>query len=131
MTFSQKCIVTITVCGISCITFISLSFKEPPPTKQKIILAIFAHPDDEGAIGTVLAKYAKSHKVYIVIATDGRYGIRDHAGIPEGDSLAAVVTGKINPDKDLSSFPVNEIVVEILSAAKESAKTGKTIYLNK
>jgi predicted dehydrogenase len=42
--------------------------------------------------------------------------------------LAAVINGKISPGKDLSSFPVNEIVVEILSAAKESAKTGKTIY---
>ncbi len=90
MTFLQKCIFTITVCGISCIAFISLSFKEQPLPKQKIILAIFAHPDDEGAIGSMLAKYAKSHKVYIVIATDGRHGVREHAGIPEGDSLAAV-----------------------------------------
>lgn len=45
--------------------------------------------------------------------------------------LAAVINGKIDPQYDLSSFPVNEVVVEILSAAKESAKTGKTIYLNK
>jgi predicted dehydrogenase len=45
--------------------------------------------------------------------------------------LAAVVNGKINPGKDLSSFPVNAIVVEILSAAKESARTGKTIYLTR
>ena len=43
--------------------------------------------------------------------------------------LAAVITGKINPESDLSSLAVNGIVVEILSAAKESAKTGKTIYL--
>ena len=45
--------------------------------------------------------------------------------------LAAVVNGKINPQKDLSSLPVNEVVVEILSAAKESAKSGKTVYLKK
>ncbi|MDZ7604590.1 MAG: hypothetical protein U5K79_03160 [Cyclobacteriaceae bacterium] len=45
--------------------------------------------------------------------------------------LSAVINGTINPGKDLSSFPVNEIVVEILSAARESAKTGRTIYLNK
>lgn len=43
--------------------------------------------------------------------------------------LAAVVQGKIKPEKDLSSFPVNEVVVEILSAATQSAKTGKTVYL--
>ena len=45
--------------------------------------------------------------------------------------LAAVINGKIDPGNDLSSLPVNGIVVEILSAAKESAKSGKTIYLNK
>jgi hypothetical protein len=45
--------------------------------------------------------------------------------------LAAVVNGKIKPAKDLSSFAVNSVVVEILSAAKESAKTGKTIYFSK
>ncbi len=45
--------------------------------------------------------------------------------------LSAVINGNIKPEKDLSSFPVNEVVVEILSAARESAKTGKTIYLNK
>lgn len=42
--------------------------------------------------------------------------------------LAAVVRGTISPANDLSSFAVNEIVIEILSAAKESARTGKTIY---
>lgn len=45
--------------------------------------------------------------------------------------LSAVVKGNIKPGKDLSSFPVNEVVVEILSAARESARTGKTIYLSK
>jgi hypothetical protein len=45
--------------------------------------------------------------------------------------LAAVVNGKIKPEKDLSSFAVNSVVVEILSAAKESAKTGKTIYFSR
>jgi len=45
--------------------------------------------------------------------------------------LSAVINGDINPGKDLSSFPVNEIVVEILSAARESAKTGRTVYLGK
>ena len=44
--------------------------------------------------------------------------------------LSAVINGTIKPEKDLSSFAINEVVVEILSAARESAKTGKTIYLN-
>jgi predicted dehydrogenase len=45
--------------------------------------------------------------------------------------LAGVVRGKINPADDLSSLKVNMIVMEILEAAKRSAKEGKTIYLTK
>ncbi len=56
----------------------------------KTIMAIFAHPDDETSIGPVLAKYASLSDVYLVVATDGRYGINDHSGIPAGDSLVAV-----------------------------------------
>ena len=45
--------------------------------------------------------------------------------------LAAVVRGKINPENDLTSLSTNMIVVEILDAARKSAKEGKVIYLNK
>lgn len=45
--------------------------------------------------------------------------------------LAAVVRGEIKSTDDLSSLRVNMIVVEILDAARRSAKDGKTIYLNK
>jgi hypothetical protein len=43
--------------------------------------------------------------------------------------LAAVVQGRIKPQKDLSSFAINQVVVEILEAARESAKTGKKVLL--
>jgi predicted dehydrogenase len=43
--------------------------------------------------------------------------------------LAAVVQGRIKPQKDLSSFAINQVVVEILAAARESAKTGKQVVL--
>ena len=69
---------------------LTMLFSLAQSPKQKTLLAIFAHPDDEGAIGSAVAKYAKTHKVYIIIATDGRYGVREHARIPEGDSLAVV-----------------------------------------
>lgn len=59
------------------------------PANRKI-LVILAHPDDETAVAPILAKYAANHDVYLAIATDGRYGIREHAGIPAGDSLVAV-----------------------------------------
>lgn len=57
----------------------------------RTLLAIFAHPDDEATVSPVLAKYAaEGVTVYLAIATDGRYGITDHAKIPAGDSLAVV-----------------------------------------
>jgi len=66
-------------------------------TKQeKVILAIFAHPDDESTVGPVLAKYAaEGVSVYLAVATDGRLGVTAHAGIPAGDSLAAARAGEI------------------------------------
>ncbi|WP_416442462.1 Gfo/Idh/MocA family protein [Leeuwenhoekiella sp. A16] len=43
--------------------------------------------------------------------------------------LKAVLDGKINTTDDLSSLENNLIVVEILDAAKKSAKTGKKVML--
>jgi hypothetical protein len=40
-----------------------------------------------------------------------------------------VLSGKTNPDNDLSSLENNIIVVRILEAATESAKTGKKVML--
>ena len=44
--------------------------------------------------------------------------------------LADVLRGKIKADKDLSSLDNNMIVVRILEAARQSAKTGKRVVLN-
>src|SRR5258706_16214611 len=66
-------------------------------TKQeKVVLAIFAHPDDESTVSAVLAKYAaEGVSVYVAVATDGRLGATPHSGIPAGDSLAAVRVGEM------------------------------------
>lgn len=57
----------------------------------KTIVAVLAHPDDESAMAQILSRYAREgHKVYLVIATDGRYSAEEHAGIPAGDTLARV-----------------------------------------
>lgn len=57
--------------------------------QQHTLAAVFAHPDDERIVGAVLARYAREgHKVHLVIATDGRKGVTQHAGIAAGDSLA-------------------------------------------
>lgn len=58
--------------------------------RQPVLLAVFAHPDDESTVSAVLAKYAAAGvKVYLATATDGRLGVNEHAGIPAGDALAA------------------------------------------
>jgi predicted dehydrogenase len=45
--------------------------------------------------------------------------------------FAGVVSGKINAENDLGSLQVNMLAMEILDAAVESAKTGKTVFLRK
>jgi LmbE family N-acetylglucosaminyl deacetylase len=58
--------------------------------RAPVLLAVFAHPDDESTVSAVLAKYAASGvKVYLATATDGRLGYNAFAGIPAGDALAA------------------------------------------
>ncbi len=55
--------------------------------KQKTLMAIFPHPDDESALGEVLVHYSRlGYKVQLVIATDGKDGTRV-TNIPAGDSL--------------------------------------------
>ncbi|MES1219437.1 MAG: PIG-L family deacetylase [Bacteroidota bacterium] len=54
--------------------------------KTKTILAIFAHTDDESAIGQVLSKYSKQAKVYIIyVAEDIDTSKLDIT--PAGDSI--------------------------------------------
>jgi len=43
--------------------------------------------------------------------------------------LAAVLHGKIKPEGDLSSLDTNLVVMQILDAARTSAKTGRTVEL--
>lgn len=57
---------------------------------ERTLLAVFAHPDDESTVSPILARYAREGvDVTIAIATDGRLGFQEHAGIPAGDELAA------------------------------------------
>ena len=58
--------------------------------KGKVLLAIFAHPDDETTISPILAKYTREGaQVHLVIATDGRFGTNDHSDFEAGDTLVA------------------------------------------
>lgn len=64
--------------------------------EQRTVLAIFAHPDDEFMVAPILSKFARQgYRVHLAIASDGRYGVTEHAGITAGDSLAAVRADEI------------------------------------
>ncbi len=71
-------------------------------------------------------RYRKSEKdKEIILAADPKT-------YPQDDPfmyLAAVVRGEITSTDDLSSLKTNMIVVEILDAARQSAKEGKVVYL--
>jgi len=47
------------------------------------------------------------------------------------DYLAAVLNGQIEAKGDLSALDTNVVVMQILDAARESARTGKTVRLAK
>jgi LmbE family N-acetylglucosaminyl deacetylase len=79
-----------------CLLMSSLTSFTQNSLKGKVLLAVFAHPDDEETVAPVLAKYASAGvDVYLVVATDGRFGTTDHFHVPAGDSLAAVRKNEI------------------------------------
>ena len=104
---------------------LTLSFSASGQTK-KAILGIFAHPDDENIVGTVLAKYSREgHNVYIIITTDGKDGTRV-ARIPAGDSL-----GVIRQKETICACEKLKINPPIyLSIDKLDTKYGTRQYLN-
>jgi predicted dehydrogenase len=53
------------------------------------------------------------------------------AGDSSLDYLAAVVRGQLKPEGELTSLDTNLVVVQILAAARESAKAGRTIPLKR
>ena len=57
-------------------------------TTPRVLLAVFAHPDDESVVAPVLARYAREGAdVYLVYATDGEHGVRPHFGMERGREL--------------------------------------------
>lgn len=72
------------------ITILLSGLLSGPQRRPRVLLAVFAHPDDETFVGPALAKYAREGvKVYLAIATKGEKGTNEHAGIPAGDPVAA------------------------------------------
>ena len=74
-----------------CIASLILLMCTAVSAEDRTLLAVFAHPDDESTVSPILARYVREGvDVTVAIATDGRLGFREHAGIPAGDELAAV-----------------------------------------
>jgi LmbE family N-acetylglucosaminyl deacetylase len=63
--------------------------RQAPSSRSLVLLAVFAHPDDEVFAGPTLTHYAhEGVRVYLAIATKGEKGATDFAKIPAGESLA-------------------------------------------
>jgi LmbE family N-acetylglucosaminyl deacetylase len=78
---------TATICLAASIAWLPAA---APGQSGHRVLAAFAHPDDERVIGPLLSRLGREgREVHLVIATDGSRGVRDHAGIPAGQPLAA------------------------------------------
>ena len=61
------------------------------PLEGKVLMAIFAHPDDEGTVAPILAKYSREGaQIHLVTVTDGRYGSNEFNNHMEGDTLVAI-----------------------------------------
>jgi LmbE family N-acetylglucosaminyl deacetylase len=57
---------------------------------SRVLLAVFAHPDDETFAGPVLARYAREGvEVHLAIATNGQAWSRDEKEFPPGPELGA------------------------------------------
>jgi LmbE family N-acetylglucosaminyl deacetylase len=71
-------------------TLLFVSVTAAAQDSPRTLVAVFAHADDEGPAGPVLARYAREGvNVYLVIATDGAQGGM-HTSIPRGPELARV-----------------------------------------
>lgn len=58
---------------------------------DKVLMAIFAHPDDEMTVSPILSKYVdEGVKVYLVVCTDGRLGTNDFTDHEAGEGLVAI-----------------------------------------
>ena len=76
--------------AISLVAGIAALPERAPGQSSRPVLAAFAHPDDERVIGPLLSRLGREgREVHLVIATDGSKGVREHAGVPAGQALAA------------------------------------------
>lgn len=108
------------------------------PHAQAILQASWNWPFDRkdmevyGATGYVDTVKADKVRVRLPGETEERVETAAPLAAPEDNSLdylVAVLTHKLDPKGDLTSLDTNVTVVRILSAARESARTGRTVML--
>jgi len=110
------------------------------PHAQAVIMGSwdwpFARKDMEvyGATGYVITVAADKVRVRHEHDSEEETRTAPSLNAPENNSLnylAAVLKGEIVPKGDLSALDTNVIVMQILDAARESVRTGKTVRLTK
>lgn len=70
--------------------------EEAISAQDKVVMAVFAHPDDEISVGPILAKYAREGaKVHLVTVTDGRYGT-GQTNLKPGEELVELRKKEVN-----------------------------------
>jgi predicted dehydrogenase len=87
-----------------------------------------------GATGYAITVGADKMRMRLQHDSDERTVTAAMLSGPEKDSLsylAAVLSGQVQDKEDLSALDTNVIVMQILDAARESARTGQTVRLHK
>lgn len=75
----------------------TVSAQTSSDAEGKVIMGIFAHPDDEVLASTIFHKYIREGAdVVLVTATDGRLGTNEYNNYEAGDELAAVRRGEMS-----------------------------------
>ena len=96
----------------------------------------FARKDMEvyGATGYAITVGSNQVRLRHEHDTDERLIAAPPLSPPQSDSLsylAAVLRGQLEPKGDLTALDTNIVVMQILDAARESARTGKSVRLTK
>jgi len=110
------------------------------PHAQAVIMASwnwpFARKDMEvyGATGYAITVAADKVRLRLPHEDQERLITAPSLTGPDNNSLsylAAVLNGQLAPQGDLTALDTNIVVMQILDAARESARTGKTVKLNR
>ncbi len=78
----------------------------PAPSKSLSVLAVFAHPDDEGfgCGGTLAALVAGGHRVTLICATNGDVGEISDPALATPQTLPSVRQGELRAAMDLTGI---------------------------